>query len=125
MTAVRTLRVGTRNSALARTQTDQVVRALHAATDGAVAVEIVPIVTEGDVSKAALAQIGGTGVFVTALRTALLEGRIDLAVHSYKDLPTAPAPGLAIAAVPHARGPARRAGRPRRSHPRRAARGRA
>lgn len=100
MTAVRTLRVGTRNSALARTQTDLVVRALQAATDEPVAVEIVPIVTEGDVSKAALAQIGGTGVFVTSLRTALLEDRIDLAIHSYKDLPTVPAPGLAIGAVP-------------------------
>ncbi len=100
MTAVRTLRVGTRNSALARTQTDLVVRSLQVATGEPVEVEIVPIVTEGDVSKAALAQIGGTGVFVTSLRTALLDGRIDLAIHSYKDLPTAPAAGLAIGAVP-------------------------
>lgn len=100
MTAVRTLRVGTRNSALARTQTDLVVRALQAATGETFEVEIVPIVTEGDVSKAALTQIGGTGVFVTSLRTALLEQRIDLAIHSYKDLPTAPAPGLSIGAVP-------------------------
>ncbi len=63
-------------------------------------VEIVEIVTYGDRSTAALAQIGGTGVFVSALRDALLAGDIDLAVHSYKDLPTAPADGLLIAAVP-------------------------
>jgi hydroxymethylbilane synthase len=63
-------------------------------------VELVHIVTEGDVSKAAIAQLGGTGVFVTAIRQALHEGRVDLAVHSYKDLPTAPDPGLVLAAVP-------------------------
>ncbi len=95
MTATRTLRVGTRNSALARTQTDLVVTAL-----GDAAVEIVPIVTEGDRSGAALTQIGGTGVFVSALRVALLDGAIDVAVHSYKDLPTAAAEGVTIAAVP-------------------------
>ena len=95
MTATRTLRVGTRNSALARSQTDLVVTAL-----GDVAVEIVPIVTEGDRSGAALTQIGGTGVFVSALRVALLDGAIDVAVHSYKDLPTAAAEGVTIAAVP-------------------------
>jgi len=63
-------------------------------------VELVEITTKGDVSREPLARIGGTGVFVSALRDALLAGRIDLAVHSYKDLPTAPAPGLVIAAVP-------------------------
>ena len=94
MTATRTLRVGTRASTLARTQTDLVVNSLG------VAVDIVPIVTEGDRSSEALAQIGGTGVFVSALRDALLAGRVDVAVHSYKDLPTLPAEGVAIAAVP-------------------------
>src|SRR5579875_3282390 len=94
MTATRTLRVGTRASALARTQTQTVVDAIS------VPVEIVPIVTEGDRTSAALAQIGGTGVFVSALRAALLDGRIDVAVHSFKDLPTLPADGVAIAAVP-------------------------
>jgi hydroxymethylbilane synthase len=94
MTATRTLRVGTRASALARTQTDLVANALG------VPVEIVPIVTEGDRSAAALTQIGGTGVFVSALRSALLAGEIDVAVHSYKDLPTASADGVTIAAVP-------------------------
>lgn len=94
MTATRTLRVGTRASALARTQTQTVVDAIAAP------VEVVPIVTEGDRTSAALAQIGGTGVFVSALRAALLDGRIDVAVHSFKDLPTQPADGVAIAAVP-------------------------
>jgi hydroxymethylbilane synthase len=92
------LRVGTRGSALARSQTS----AVSAAVVGELGrkVEIVEIVTHGDRSSAALTQIGGTGVFVTALREALLAGEIDLAVHSYKDLPTAPAPGLLVAAVP-------------------------
>jgi hydroxymethylbilane synthase len=93
-TATRTLRVGTRASALARTQTDAVAAALPGP------VEIVPIVTEGDRSSAALAQIGGTGVFVSALRSALLDERIDVAVHSYKDLPTAPFDDVTVAAVP-------------------------
>ncbi|WP_375480425.1 hydroxymethylbilane synthase [uncultured Jatrophihabitans sp.] len=90
----RTLRVGTRASALARTQTKTIADLLGPA------VEIVSIVTEGDRSSAALTEIGGTGVFVTALRAALIEDRIDVAVHSYKDLPTATAEGIAVAAVP-------------------------
>jgi hydroxymethylbilane synthase len=94
MTVTRTLRIGTRASALARTQTDSVATALG------VPVEIVHIVTEGDRSSAAVTQLGGTGVFVSALRTALLNDEIDVAVHSYKDLPTAPAEGITIAAVP-------------------------
>ncbi|MDT0274856.1 hydroxymethylbilane synthase [Blastococcus goldschmidtiae] len=108
MTAVRTsaettagtavLRLGTRASVLARTQSQTVADAITAATG--TPVELVHITTEGDRSQAAIAQLGGTGVFVTALRDALLAGEIDLAVHSYKDLPTAPAPGLILAAVP-------------------------
>jgi hydroxymethylbilane synthase len=94
MTATRTLRVGTRASTLARVQTGLVAQWLG------VAVDIVPISTEGDRSTAALAQIGGTGVFVSALREALLAGDIDVAVHSYKDLPTAAADGIVVAAVP-------------------------
>src|SRR3954462_75740 len=94
MTTTRVLRVGTRGSLLARAQTDLIVAALGRP------VEIVPIVTDGDRSAAALDQIGGTGVFVSALRAALLAGEIDVAVHSYKDLPTATADGLVIAAVP-------------------------
>jgi hydroxymethylbilane synthase len=88
------LRVGTRASALARIQTQSVVDALG------VPVEIVPISTVGDRSSAPMDQIGGTGVFVSALRDALLHKEIDVAVHSYKDLPTAPAAGIVIAAVP-------------------------
>jgi hydroxymethylbilane synthase len=95
----RTIRVGTRASALARTQTGHVVDALG------VPAEIVPIVTEGDRSADAIALLGGTGVFVSALRSALLAEQIDVAVHSYKDLPTAPADGIVIAAVPQREDP--------------------
>jgi hydroxymethylbilane synthase len=63
-------------------------------------VEIVGVTTLGDVSRAQLTQIGGTGVFVSALREALLSGEVDLAVHSLKDLPTGPAAGVVLAAVP-------------------------
>jgi hydroxymethylbilane synthase len=64
------------------------------------AVELVGLTSFGDVSQAQLTQIGGTGVFVSALRECLLAGDIDLAVHSLKDLPTAGVPGIALAAVP-------------------------
>ncbi|MGY1782310.1 hydroxymethylbilane synthase [Geodermatophilus sp. SYSU D01036] len=97
-TATRTLRLGTRASQLARTQSQTVADAITAASG--VPVELVHISTEGDRSAAAIAQLGGTGVFVTAIRQALLEGTVDVAVHSYKDLPTAPEPGLVLAAVP-------------------------
>ena len=97
-TTTGTLRLGTRASALARTQSQTVADAITAATG--TQVELVHIVTHGDTSSAAIADLGGTGVFVTALREALLAGEVDLAVHSYKDLPTAPAPGLSLAAVP-------------------------
>ena len=97
-TLTSTLRLGTRASALARTQSRAVADAITAATGAAV--ELVHIVTDGDRSSAAIAQLGGTGVFVTAIRRALLEGSIDVAVHSYKDLPTAREAGLSLAAVP-------------------------
>jgi hydroxymethylbilane synthase len=97
------LRLGTRRSALALAQARSVAAALTAATD--VDVSLVEITTQGDVSSAPLAQIGGTGVFVNALRDALHADRIDLAVHSLKDLPTAPAPGLVVAAVPQREDP--------------------
>ena len=92
------LRLGTRASALALTQSGHVADAVSARLGRPV--ELVRVQTEGDVNAAAIAQIGGTGVFVTALRDALLAGTVDLAVHSYKDLPTAPADGLVVAAVP-------------------------
>ena len=70
--------------------------------------ELVEITTEGDLSQAAGTPLAGsstTGVFVNALREALLDGRIDVAVHSLKDLPTMPADGIALAAVPQREDP--------------------
>lgn len=91
------MRLGTRRSLLALTQSGHVAAALR---DLGVEVELVEIVTEGDVSTAPLDSLGGTGVFASALRQALLAGEIDLAVHSLKDLPTTPEPGLILAAIP-------------------------
>ncbi len=91
------MRLGTRASALALAQSGLVADALRALGHD---VEIVHITTHGDTSTAAISSLGTTGVFVTALRDALLSGEVDLAVHSYKDLPTAPADGLVVAAVP-------------------------
>ena len=92
------IRIGTRRSPLAMRQTQDVADALTGVLDRRV--ELVTITTRGDVDSAALASIGGTGVFVSALRDSLLRGEVDLAVHSLKDLPTAPAEGLRLAAVP-------------------------
>src|SRR3954453_1015468 len=92
------IRLGTRASLLAMTQSRWVADRLAAATGREV--ELVEVSTTGDRVDTPLAQLGGTGVFVSALREALLAGRIDVAVHSLKDLPTAPADGLALAAVP-------------------------
>lgn len=98
MTSPTTLRLGTRASRLATTQSRHVAGLVRERTGREV--ELVPVTTEGDVNRAPLAQMGGTGVFVSALRDALLRGEVDLAVHSLKDLPTAPADGIAMAAVP-------------------------
>jgi hydroxymethylbilane synthase len=92
------LRLGTRASALATTQSGLVAGMVEAHLGREV--ELVEVSTEGDRSAAPLAQMGGTGVFVSALRDALLDGHVDLAVHSLKDLPTTPADGIALAAVP-------------------------
>ena len=62
--------------------------------------EVVGVTTLGDVSREHLSQIGGTGVFVSALRDSLLRGEVDFAVHSLKDLPTAAPEGITLAAVP-------------------------
>jgi hydroxymethylbilane synthase len=97
------LRVGTRRSALALAQSSDVARQLSDALGRKV--ELVEIVTSGDRSSAAISQLGGTGVFVTALRDALHNGSIDVAVHSLKDLPTADDPGLIIAAIPRREDP--------------------
>ena len=91
------LRLGTRGSALAMAQSGHVAEALTAATGRPV--ELVEVVTAGDKSTAPVQRLG-VGVFVSALRDALTAGEIDFAVHSYKDLPTAAAPGLHVAAVP-------------------------
>lgn len=87
------MRIGTRASALALSQSEWVARRLGDA-------DLVPITSEGDRNAAPLASMGGTGVFATALRDALLAGKVDAVVHSLKDLPTTAAPGLAIGAVP-------------------------
>jgi hydroxymethylbilane synthase len=92
------VRLGTRRSVLARTQSEMVAEALR--TGLGRDVELVEVTTEGDVSSAPLATIGGTGVFVSALRDALVRGDVDVAVHSLKDLPTTPDDRIALAAVP-------------------------
>ncbi|MGH3324744.1 MAG: hydroxymethylbilane synthase, partial [Streptomyces sp.] len=92
------LRLGTRRSKLAMAQSGIVAEQVRRLTGRPV--ELVEITTYGDVSKEQLAQIGGTGVFVTALRDALLAGEVDFAVHSLKDLPTAQPGDLTVAAVP-------------------------
>jgi hydroxymethylbilane synthase len=98
MTATRPLRLGTRASALATTQSGHVADLVRERLGREV--ELVEVSTEGDVNRAPLASMGGTGVFVSALRDALLDGRVDFAVHSLKDLPTTPADGIALAAIP-------------------------
>jgi hydroxymethylbilane synthase len=92
------LRLGTRKSPMAVIQSQHVADLITERTGRAV--ELTGITTFGDVSRADLAQIGGTGVFVSGLRTSLLHGDIDLAVHSLKDLPTAQPDGIVLAAVP-------------------------
>lgn len=91
------LRIGTRASALATTQSGMIADALRARGHQA---SLVEIVSDGDRLTGSLADIGGTGVFVGALRAALLAGQVDLIVHSLKDLPTAPWAGITLAAVP-------------------------
>ncbi len=92
------LRLGTRASLLARTQSEQVAGALRERLG--VEVALVEVATEGDVNRAPLAGMGGTGVFTGALREALLAGDVDLVVHSLKDLPTQPLDDITLAAVP-------------------------
>jgi hydroxymethylbilane synthase len=92
------LRIGTRGSVLARTQAGTVAAALEAASG--VAVELITVRTLGDDHPGPLAAMPQPGVFVSALRDALLAGEVDVAVHSMKDLPSAPTPGIALGAVP-------------------------
>jgi hydroxymethylbilane synthase len=98
------LRIGTRGSPLALWQARFVAGQLGR-RDSRRSVELVEIETSGDrVRDRALSQIGGDGVFTKEIQRALLEGRVDVAVHSLKDLPTDPVAGLVLAAVPP-RGP--------------------
>lgn len=94
------LRLGTRGSALALVQSNWVARRLQALHPGLV-VERVTIKTRGDrIREVALSRVGGKGLFVKEIETALLSGRVDVAVHSLKDLPTELPDGLCLAAVP-------------------------
>ncbi len=90
------LRLGTRGSALALAQTGWVAQRLRTA---GMQVRIVQVRTAGDTSSDPVTDLG-VGVFVSALREALVAGEVDAAVHSYKDLPTATDPRLVLAAVP-------------------------
>jgi len=92
----RVIRIGTRGSKLALAQTGTIADALRAT--GA-EVELVTVTTPGDKSSAPIPTIG-VGVFTSALREALLREEVDVIVHSYKDLPTKPEPGITLAAVP-------------------------
>lgn len=94
-----TIRIATRGSLLARTQSGHVAEALREVSGRDV--ELVHVRTHGDADQTTpLASFGGVGVFVTAVRDAVLRGEADVAVHSLKDLPTQPAAGLEIAAIP-------------------------
>ena len=97
-----TLRIGTRASKLARWQSDWVASQLVARGH---AIEIVEIPTTGDLQQSGpIASLGSTGVFTKVIQQALIDGRVDVAVHSLKDLPTAPIAGLALAAIPEREG---------------------
>lgn len=94
-----TLRMGTRGSALALAQSGQLAREISARTG--VRIETVEITTQGDaVQDRQLVEIGGKGLFVKAIETALLNGEVDFAVHSLKDMPYRVAQGLELTAIP-------------------------
>lgn len=96
------LRLGTRGSALARWQAEHIAARLTAL---GIEVELIHITTQGDVKTGPLGQIGGQGLFTKEIQRALLDKRIDLAVHSLKDLPTEPVEGLTLAAIPQRESP--------------------
>ena len=99
MTDLNIIRLGTRSSALARWQANWVADQLRNVPG--VQVELVPISTQGDrQQQGSIGSLGTQGVFTKEIQQALLDRRIDLAVHSLKDLPTDPVPGLSLAAVP-------------------------
>jgi hydroxymethylbilane synthase len=98
VTANGVIRIGTRRSALALAQSQLVAEALAKL---GLEVELVEVTTEGDRNQTSpLTQIGGTGIFVSALRDALLANEVDIAVHSLKDLPSKGIEPIALAAVP-------------------------
>lgn len=95
----RTIRLGTRKSRLAMAQTMLVAEAMKQAEPG-LSVEIVPIVTTGDrILDRALTEFGGKGVFISEFESSILDGSIDAAVHSAKDMPGELSDGLTVAAV--------------------------
>jgi hydroxymethylbilane synthase len=95
----RTLRLGTRGSDLATTQSGHVARAIEAATG--LTVELVIIKTRGDqITDRPLQAVGGKGLFTKEIEDAMLNGEVDFAVHSMKDMPTESPEGLVIASVP-------------------------
>jgi hydroxymethylbilane synthase len=97
------LRIATRRSRLATVQSQMIADQLAATLSRPVA--LVPVTTSGDDTSRAIEALGSTGVFVAAVRDAVLAGEADLAVHSMKDLPTAPADGLVVAATPRREDP--------------------
>lgn len=91
------IRIATRSSRLALWQADHIAGLLTALGH---TTERVEVLSDGDTSDAPLASLGTVGIFTKAVQEAVLDGRADLAVHSYKDLPSAPTEGLHVAAVP-------------------------
>ena len=99
------LRIATRRSKLALTQTRWVAAQLQGLSPG-LEVELCEIVTQGDrIQNVSLASIGGKGLFVSEVEQALLDGRAELAVHSLKDVPAELAPGLVLGCVPQREDP--------------------
>ena len=95
-----TLRIATRGSRLALRQTQRVAELLSEASP-AIEIETVVVSTVGDRDKkTSLQELGGQGVFVTDVQSAVLSGEADIAVHSAKDLPAKTSPGLTLASVP-------------------------
>jgi hydroxymethylbilane synthase len=95
------LRIGTRGSELALWQTEHVKRLLERAWGGRLRVEVEIIKTQGDaIQDRPLYEVGGKGLFVTAIEDQLLDGRVDVAVHSMKDLPATLPERLIVACMP-------------------------
>jgi hydroxymethylbilane synthase len=100
------LRIATRKSPLAMAQTRQVAELLKQKHTG-LDVEIIPVITTGDQNpQQPLWKLEGMGFFTTQIEKTILDGKADIAVHSFKDLPTAQTPGITIAAVPLRENPA-------------------